>query len=187
MLRQGKILLAVAVVPIAIVVVQIPDKDMYVFPEADIRKNGDIRYWGHRGATHTIPFAVLGGVIAIGLVYTLFYVSTVGVGAEGVLPYSPGEIAAIAGLSVTFSLLSHIAADAITPVGVKPYMPLSRKGWYKIVKLDKSSKGAWNTYDNMWMNYGFFVLGAIVLGLIVYATVDPDVLVNEVKDILSVS
>lgn len=72
----------------------------------------------HRGITHTIPFALAFGVVvgAVGVV----------VGTSiGRIPYTAlGTLGFVVG---TLSVITHIAADSITPMGVKPYWPISRR------------------------------------------------------------
>lgn len=97
----------------------------------------------HRGPTHTVWFAVLVG-------------SFLGTCA-GFLGSTQGAVVA-AGLTVfgflvgTITVLSHIAADALTPAGVRPFSPVSNQRY---------------TYDltaakNPLANYGLLGLGALV-------------------------
>lgn len=81
-------------------------------PDMDIRVPGI----DHRGPTHTVWFAVL--VAAV-----------VGV-ATGALGWERGLLAAAAlggfGFLVAFLAIgSHVAADALTPMGVTPFTPVS--------------------------------------------------------------
>ncbi|CCQ33973.1 membrane-bound metal-dependent hydrolase (DUF457) [Halorhabdus tiamatea SARL4B] len=69
----------------------------------------------HRGITHTVWFATLVGI---------------GLGLVGLAIGSNDGILAAIGLGVfwlvvgTVTILSHIAADALTPMGVEPYAPV---------------------------------------------------------------
>ncbi|MFT4889267.1 MAG: inner membrane protein [Halobacteriales archaeon] len=95
----------------------------------------------HRGATHTIWFALL-VALALGLAGGLAgnsrgIAATIGLGAFGFLV---GFVA----------IGSHIAADALTPAGVQPFAPLrSRHYTYSIVKA-----------KNPVANYALLALGA---------------------------
>lgn len=92
--------LAVLGVLVAAALAMVPDLDMRV-PGIE-----------HRGVTHTVHFAVATGI---------------GVGLLGVvIGWSSGPVAAIAlgvfGFAVgTATVVSHIAADALTPAGVDPF------------------------------------------------------------------
>ncbi len=70
----------------------------------------------HRGPTHTLAFTVVVGVIA-------------GVGTalvSGATATSPPEWTPIfVGSVATVSLWSHLAGDVITPMGIRPFHPLS--------------------------------------------------------------
>ena len=83
----------------------------------------DVDHWipfiDHRGFTHTLPFAVLVG-LAVGIV---------GAAAGPAVLSSSAASIAILGVAVgTLSILSHIAADSVTPMGIRPFWPLS--GWH---------------------------------------------------------
>ncbi|MES3517012.1 MAG: metal-dependent hydrolase [Natronomonas sp.] len=66
----------------------------------------------HRGPTHTLWF-VLAATVAAGLL-------------TGVIAGSSTAVAGI-GLAVCLSLSSHLLADSITPMGIRPFAPLSRR------------------------------------------------------------
>lgn len=104
----------------------------------------------HRGLTHTVWFAALVG-IGLGL-------TGVAIGAnDGMVPaIGLGVFGLLVG---TVTILSHIAADALTPMGVEPYAPL-RDDHY--------------TYDvaraaNPIANYVLLALGVIASGLALVA------------------
>jgi len=97
----------------------------------------------HRGPTHTVWFALAVGVVAglaggwIGTTYATL--ATVGIGAFGFLVD-------------TGTVLSHIAADALTPMGVRPFAPLdSRHISLEVVRA-----------ANPVANYALLVLGVAV-------------------------
>ncbi|WP_134672323.1 metal-dependent hydrolase [Halorussus marinus] len=104
----------------------------------------------HRGPTHTVWFAALVG-------------SVLGVGG-GLVGSSQGVLAA-AGLAVfaflvgTVVILSHIAADALTPAGVRPFTPIrTRRYTYDLTKA-----------KNPIANYGLLGLGVLVSALVLVA------------------
>ena len=83
-------------------------------PDADQR----VPFISHRGVTHTVHFAVGIGVL-------------LGLGG-GLVGASGGPVPAIAlgafGFVVgTVTLLSHVAADALTPMGVEPFHDAGRE------------------------------------------------------------
>lgn len=71
----------------------------------------------HRGPTHTLAFAVAAGVVAA--------LAAAAVIATGAVPSAPAWSAPFAGVVVTLTLCSHIAGDALTPMGIQPFRPLS--------------------------------------------------------------
>lgn len=80
----------------------------------------------HRGPTHTLWFAVLVGlVVAVaGLALTQ---------SDGHI--TAGAVAVFGFLVGTLSICSHVAADAITPMGVRPWTPFSDRHYsYGLVR-----------------------------------------------------
>ena len=71
----------------------------------------------HRGPTHTIWFALAVGV----------GVAVIGV-SLGAAFERPVATAATTGVAAGLSLGSHVLADSITPMGIRPLYPLS--GWH---------------------------------------------------------
>ncbi|MDZ5811036.1 metal-dependent hydrolase [Halorubrum sp. AD140] len=71
----------------------------------------------HRGPTHTLAFAFAAGLLA----GVLAAVALAGGAGHAI----PGWTPAFVGGTVTLSLCSHIAGDAITPMGIRPFRPLS--------------------------------------------------------------
>lgn len=71
----------------------------------------------HRGPTHTLAFAVAAGIVAA--------LATVAALAAGAVPSAAPWTALFVGGVVTLTLCSHIAGDALTPMGIQPFRPLS--------------------------------------------------------------
>lgn len=71
----------------------------------------------HRGPTHTVWFLLTCSTIAVGV--------GVGIGSGFGRALAFG---AVLGSAVAVSLASHLLADSITPMGVRPFTPLS--GWH---------------------------------------------------------
>lgn len=98
----------------------------------------------HRGITHTVWAALAIGVL-------------LGVGALAVF----GTVLAglVVGLAAGTSVLSHIAADACTRMGVRPFAPLSRTK-YKVpiykVPLIRNPRA-----DSLIANYVLLLLGIV--------------------------
>ncbi|AUX10623.1 membrane-bound metal-dependent hydrolase [Halalkaliarchaeum desulfuricum] len=79
----------------------------------------------HRGLTHTLWFVVGVGVAVAVAVVTVATQST----ATGVRPFwGP-----VAGLLAAGAVLSHVAVDAATPMGIRPFAPLS--DWHVTLDL----------------------------------------------------
>ena len=68
----------------------------------------------HRGSTHTVWFVAACVLVAFGLGAA----AGPGVGRPAALP-------AVAGAAVGLSLVSHLAADLLTPMGIRPFHPVS--------------------------------------------------------------
>lgn len=83
----------------------------------------------HRGPTHTVWFAVVTGLTVGGGWIALFgWLRTNVVLRAGPIALSPlsGVVSAVfLGGVATLSVLSHLLADGITPVGVRPLTPFS--------------------------------------------------------------
>jgi inner membrane protein len=79
----------------------------------------------HRGPTHTIAFALAAGVL---VVLAAGVVLPAG-GGTALPPWTPGFVGGVA----TLSLCSHVAGDAITPMGIWPLRPLSK--WHVTLDL----------------------------------------------------
>jgi len=97
----------------------------------------------HRGPTHTIWFAVAVGVV--------------GAVVGGAVGWSTGVVASV-GLAVFgfvvggVTIGSHIAADALTPAGVRPFAPVrTRRYTYDVTKA-----------KNPIANYALLGIGAVV-------------------------
>ncbi|MFC6889907.1 metal-dependent hydrolase [Halorubrum trueperi] len=67
----------------------------------------------HRGPTHTVAFALgVGASTAIAM-------ALVAGASAGLPPWSPAFLGTVA----TVALCSHLAGDAITPMGIRPFRP----------------------------------------------------------------
>jgi inner membrane protein len=101
----------------------------------------------HRGPTHTLWFAVLVGAAFAGLAWVV--TGAVAPGSD-----APGTRATLVALAFAFGVLvivSHVLADALTPMGVEPFAPVSEV-WYSadLVRADNSVA-----------NYVLFGLGVV--------------------------
>ncbi|OYR57093.1 metal-dependent hydrolase [Halorubrum halodurans] len=117
-----------------------------MLPDLDTR----IPFVKHRGITHTVWFALAVGV-AFGLVGGA-------VGLEG------GSAAALGFAALGFALgagtvVSHLLADAITPMGIRPYAPV--RGDHYTLDLVAAA--------NPVANYVLLVLGGAAAGVAVLA------------------
>ena len=101
----------------------------------------------HRGVTHTFLFALAFGG-ALGLV-GLQFATAVPKGSWG--PTTPARFGFLLG---TLSVLTHVAADALTPMGVAPLWPLSRS------RISLSLTRAANPVAN----YALLVAGVLASG-----------------------
>lgn len=123
-------------------------------PDVDMR----VPFVSHRGPTHTAWFAALVGVAGALLGGLLGLES-------GVVPAL--GLALLFGSSAFLSIASHIAADALTPMGVRPFTPWA------------DTRYTWDVTRaaNPISNYLLLAVGAVVagglgwLGVLVHRTV----------------
>lgn len=94
----------------------------------------------HRGPTHSVLFALLVGVATAAASAWLVGVASPGFGAG---------LVAFGFLVGTVAILSHLAADALTPMGIRPFWPLSARHYSVNVVPASSTLG----------NYVLFALG----------------------------
>ncbi|MFC7020595.1 MULTISPECIES: metal-dependent hydrolase [Haloarcula] len=102
----------------------------------------------HRGITHTV-WAALAVGFACGAALSL--------SAESVGLFTPTAGALVGAVGGTVGILGHVAGDALTPMGVTPFTPLSTTHY---------SASLW-TADNPFANYGLLVVGVFVTSLVV--------------------
>ncbi|ELY81565.1 metal-dependent hydrolase [Natrinema pallidum] len=94
----------------------------------------------HRGPTHTVPFALLVGAGLAALAAVLIDASSA---------FADLGFVSLAFLVGFVSIGSHLLVDALTPMGVRPFWPLSRRRYsFEIT-----------TAANPFANYGLFGLG----------------------------
>ncbi len=105
----------------------------------------------HRGPTHTVWFALLvGGVVGASLY--IFLESTMGGGDPELVRFAFGV--------ATLSIISHLLADALTPMGITPLWPLS--SWH--VSLDVTpAKSTVANYALLGAGVGATVLAVFVV------------------------
>lgn len=94
----------------------------------------------HRGPTHTLLFAALVGAGLAGGAAALVGESS---------PFAGVGLVAFAFVVGALSIVSHLLADALTPMGIRPFWPLSRRRY--TLKLTRAS--------NPVANYALFALG----------------------------
>ena len=114
-------------------------------PDLDMR----VPFIKHRGITHTVWFALVIGVV----------MAIVG----GIVGLSMGPLwlfvfAILGGILGILTILSHIVADALTPMGVQPYKPV------------RSTKYTWDLVkaSNPIANYGLLVIGGVLASAAVF-------------------
>lgn len=99
--RAGEPRLAALGVAVAVGLSTVPDAD-------------ELLPIDHRGPTHTVWFVVGAAVLCAGVGAVL-----------GLAIGRPAALAATVGTAAAVSLGSHLLADSITPMGVRPFYPLS--------------------------------------------------------------
>ncbi|ARS91158.1 metal-dependent hydrolase [Natrarchaeobaculum aegyptiacum] len=104
----------------------------------------------HRGITHTVFFALFVGAGAAAV--TAILANAWGLSPTGLVGY-----AFVVG---TLSIGSHILADAITPMGVRPLWPVSR--WHYTLNLTNAANPIAN-YTLLGVGVGATSLAAVVV------------------------
>ncbi len=99
--RAGDPELALAGTVVAVALATVPDIDEFLAID-------------HRGLTHTVWFVGGGAVLS----------AAVGVGV-GLAIDRPIAVATAVGTAAAVSLVSHLLADSITPMGIRPFFPVS--------------------------------------------------------------
>jgi inner membrane protein len=112
-----------------------------MLPDVDHRVPGI----SHRGPTHTVGFALLVAAVLGGVGLLLGRVG----GAALSAPATLGAVGAAVGL---LSVGAHLLADALTPMGIRPFWPLSNRTFTLSVVAADSTLG----------NYGLLSLGVFV-------------------------
>lgn len=101
--RDGEPTLALAGVAVAVALSTLPDADEFAVVPVD-----------HRGPTHTVWFVVVASCSGAAL------------GAlAGLVVGEPAALGVTVGVAAAVSLTSHLLADSITPMGIRPFYPLS--------------------------------------------------------------
>lgn len=119
--RSGEPTLALLGTAVAVALSTLPDADQFEVVPAD-----------HRGPTHTVWF-VVGVAAVLAAAGALF----------GLVVGRPAALAATAGSGAFVSLASHLLADVITPMGIRPFAPLSM--WHHSFDLTPAKDPRANT------------------------------------------
>jgi inner membrane protein len=124
---------------------------LVMLPDVDHRIPGV----SHRGITHTVWFALLVGA-ALGAAG--FAVGQTGLGA----PSGPEPLALVGATTGLLSVGAHLVADTLTPMGIRPLWPLSRRTFTFSVVTADSRAGNYGL-----LSVGVFVTAAWVAVLVV--------------------
>ncbi len=87
----------------------------------------------HRGPTHTVAFGAAGGAFVTAAAALVLPAGGVTVFPADVGTTLPSWTPVFVGGVTTLSLCSHVAGDAITPMGIWPFRPLSE--WHVTLDL----------------------------------------------------
>jgi inner membrane protein len=94
-------------------------------PDVDHRLPGV----SHRGITHTLLFALVVGGCLGGLGYALDPTPATGVSRLAVLGFAVG----------TLGIVAHLVGDALTPMGIRPFWPLSGRSYsLRVTRADNA-------------------------------------------------
>jgi len=104
----------------------------------------------HRGVTHTLLFAIAVG-LSVGAAGWLF---------GGALDVATAlQLAAFGSVVGTATVVSHLLADVITPMGIRPFWPVS--GRHYTFSLTRA--------DNLIANYLLLVAGSVAVAAVLAA------------------
>ncbi len=130
----------------------IPDIDMQLKNWTPIK---------HRGITHTVPFAVFIGLFSAAFAFPFAWYSHQ---TLGVIFPTMMDVYIFTGFSIFlgfYGTVSHFFGDMITPMGLRPLKPFSKKRFRFVLSFwGQESKAA-----NMYWNYAFYTLGVVVVAL----------------------
>ncbi len=101
----------------------------------------------HRGPTHTVAFALGVGVV----------VAVVAALVVPAVALAPSWTPAFVGTVVFVTLCSHIAGDAITPMGIRPFSPLSEFHYTMDLTPAKNARA-----NRLFLTLGVVTLGAVI-------------------------
>lgn len=104
----------------------------------------------HRGITHTVAFAALVGGVLAGLGWAA--------GRRAGTPASAVGLAALGFAVGALAILAHLAADVVTPAGIRPFRPVSNRRY---------SLG-WVRAANPVANYALLAAGLLASGGVAY-------------------
>lgn len=113
--------LAVAGAGVAIALATLPDADEL-----------DVVPFDHRGPTHTVWFVAGCSLLLAGVGWL-----------AGAAVGRPSTVAATFGLAAAISLTSHLLADSITPMGIRPFYPVSM--WHHSFEVTPAANPRANT------------------------------------------
>lgn len=119
LIEQGRVDLALGGAALVAWLTMIPDLD-HQLPRIS-----------HRGPTHSLAFALAVGA-ALGLATDFFVVAAFGDLAAGAWIVAPGFESALASFVFALAALTivgHLLADVITPMGVRPFWPISDRSY----------------------------------------------------------
>lgn len=106
--------------PVAVVTDTNVSFSFAMIPDLDMRVPGV----KHRGITHTVWFAGATGAVVAGLTYGLVWVLESS-GSEALSPETALLGALFVGGVGVFGVLTHLLGDVMTPMGIRPFAPLS--------------------------------------------------------------
>jgi len=106
----------------------------------------------HRGPTHSIVFALFVGAGLAAITAVL---------VDAASPFADVGFVAFAFVVGTLSIVSHLLADLLTPMGIRPFWPISRRRY--TLEVTKAA--------NPLSNYVLFGIGAgaVLVGATVVA------------------
>lgn len=110
----------------------------------------------HRGPTHTLLFAGLVGAALAGIVAVLGDASAAPLAVGGT---DDTLLAAFAFVVGALAIVSHLLADALTPMGIRPFWPVSRRHY--TLEVTRAA--------NTIANYALFVIGVGAVAVAVAA------------------
>jgi inner membrane protein len=123
----------------------------------------------HRGWTHTIWFSTVLTIVSFPG-YVILFTTIL---PPEILPFvsaSPIVLSSVFAIGMGFGVLSHLLGDVITPMGIRPFSPLTPRQLCDRTPSEKKYVFEIAKASNRWLNQGALGVGILVALGVLYIT-----------------